>query len=294
MPLFAVPRWLEPHFYSGRTFQELTPLEILKLKERLSRFKDDSPEVTIAVPAWNEEGNIFRTLSSLASSNTKKKVEIIVINNNSTDGTQHILDTLDIKSYFQKEQGISHARQLGLVNAVGKYHLCADSDTYYPPCWIDQMVLPLQDGDGYVGVYGRYSFIPTSGQSRLLLAAYEAITGLLINLRRYKREHLNVLGFNMGFITQLGLSTGGFEVNQVRKFDNTKGTNEFVEESEDGRMAVNLKKIGKLYLLKSSEARVYTSSRRIVAEGGLLQAFKSRFLLHFNNLGEYIKGAEVK
>jgi glycosyltransferase involved in cell wall biosynthesis len=293
MPLFAIPSWLMPHFYSGKKFKDLSPAEILDLKIRLSGFKDNQPDVSVVIPAWNEENNLFRTLSSLASNNTQRKVEIIVINNNSTDGTQHVLDALDVKSFFQNRQGISHARQLGLENAAGKYHLCADSDTFYPPNWIDQMVSPLQVNKGYVGVYGRYSFIPTLGQSRLLLVAYEAITGLLINLRRYRREHLNVLGFNMGFITEIGLSNGGFEVNKVRKFENAKGTNEFVEESEDGRMALNLKKTGKLYLAKSTEARVYTSSRRIDAEGGLFQAFKSRFLLHFSNLGEYIKGPEV-
>jgi glycosyltransferase involved in cell wall biosynthesis len=293
MPLFAIPGWLEPHLYSGRNFKDLTPSEILNLQERLSKFNAEAPDVSIVIPAWNEENNIFKTLSSLASNTTQKKVEIIVINNNSTDGTQHVLDTLNVKSFYQKEQGISHARQLGLLKAAGKYHLCADSDTYYPPSWIDVMVSPLKDGNGYIGVYGRYSFIPTGGQSRFLLSVYEAITGLLINLRKYKREHLNVLGFNMGFITEFGLSNGGFDVNQVRQFDNVKGTNEFVDESEDGRMALNLKKTGKLYLAKSNEARVYTSSRRIVAEGGLFQAFRSRFLLHFKNMGEYLKGAEV-
>lgn len=293
MPLFAIPVWLETHFYPGKKFKELTPSELFDLKSRLARFNADAPEVSIVIPAWNEENNIFRTLSSLASNQTQKQVEIIVINNNSTDGTQHVLDTLGVKSYFQEEQGISHARQMGLMKASGKYHLCADSDTYYPPFWINEMISPLEKNKGYTGVYGRYSFIPKDGQSRFVLSAYEAITGLLIRLRKYKREHLNVLGFNMGFITESGRANGGFEVNKVRKFENAKGTEDFVEESEDGRMALNLKKTGKLYLAKNNEARVYTSSRRLIAEGGLFQAFKSRFLLHFNNIGEYIKGAEV-
>lgn len=293
MPLFSIPVWLEPHFYSGKKFEDLTSSEILNLKERLARFSSDAPEVSIVIPAWNEENNLFKTLSSLASNISNRKIEIIVINNNSTDSTQDILDTLGVKSFFQKEQGISHARQMGLLKAKGKYHLCADSDTFYPPCWIDEMVGPLTYSQTYVGVYGRYSFLPKEGQSRLMLFAYEAITGLLIRLRKYKREHLNVLGFNMGFITECGRLNGGFEVNKVRKFENAKGSDDFVDESEDGRMALNLKKTGKLCLAKSSHARVYTSSRRIVAEGGLFQAFKSRFLLHCSNMGEYIKGAEV-
>jgi glycosyltransferase involved in cell wall biosynthesis len=294
MSLFDIPSWLKPHFYSGRKFKDLTPLEISDLKDRLSRYNSDNPEVSIVIPAWNEENNLFKTLSSLASNNTNRTVEIIVINNNSSDGTQQVLDSLQVKSFFQKEQGISHARQLGLLQAKGKFHLCADSDTFYPPSWIDAMISPLDGPEGFVGVYGRYSFIPAPGANRIALSIYEAITGALIRLRKYKREHLNVLGFNMGFVTACGIDNGGFEVNEVRKFDNAKGSHQFVEESEDGRMALNLKKTGKLFLIESNEARVYTSSRRLVAEGGLFQAFKSRVLLHSNKIGEYIKGAEVQ
>jgi glycosyltransferase involved in cell wall biosynthesis len=294
MSFFDIPSWLKPHFYSGRKFKDLTPLEITDLKDRLSHYNSEHPEVSIVIPAWNEENNIFKTLSSLASNNTSRKVEIIVVNNNSSDRTQEVLDTLQVKSFFQREQGISHARQLGLLQAKGKFHLCADSDTFYPPGWIDAMVTPLDPPNEFVGVYGRYSFIPAPGANRVALSIYEAITGALIRLRKYKREHLNVLGFNMGFVTACGLDNGGFEVNEVRKFDNAKGSHQFVEESEDGRMALNLKKTGKLCLIESKDARVYTSSRRLVAEGGLFEAFKSRVLLHSNKIGEYIKGAEVQ
>jgi glycosyltransferase involved in cell wall biosynthesis len=294
MSLFDIPDWLEPHFYAGKTFKELTPSEILYLKERLSRFRSDAPEVSVVIPAWNEENNIFKTLSSIASNKTARNVEIVVINNNSTDDTQLILNTLNVKSFIEEAQGISHARQLGLLKAEGKYHLCADSDTFYPPNWIDRMVAPLERGGGNIGVYGRYSFVPAEGQVRLVFSVYEAITGVLIRLRKYKREHLNVLGFNMGFIREYGISNGGFEVNEARKFDNAKGSLDFVDEAEDGRMALNLKKTGKLYLVKNREARVFTSSRRFVAEGGLMQAFKSRIILHSRSIGEYIKGKEVK
>lgn len=294
MSIFHIPAWLKPHFYSGKNFKDLTAEEISELRQRLKRFNVTNPEVSVVIPAWNEANSLFKTLSSLANSLTKKQVELIVINNNSTDSTQDLLDALEVTSYFQPDQGTSYTRQLGLMKAKGKYHLCADSDTFYPPNWIDLMIDPLINKEGYVGVYGRYSFIPASGENRLPLSIYEAITGVLIRLRRYKREHLNVLGFNMGFITELGIKNGGFEVTEVRMFDNAKGSTGFVEEAEDGRMAINLKLSGKLYFVKQRAARVYTSSRRLTAEGGLFEAFKSRVLLHSNKIGEYIKGAEVK
>jgi len=99
-----------------------------------------------------------------------------------------------------------------------------------------------------------------------------------------------MLGFNMGFVTEVGRTTGGFEVTQVRKFDNALGSDYFVDEAEDGRMALNLQKKGKLKMVTDKGARAFTSSRRLVAEGGIFKAFTNRFRLHSGRLKEYISG----
>ena len=293
MSILQLPQWVKGHMYLEKTFSDLTADQVLDLQTRLSGLVSDDPEVSVVIPAWNEENNIFRSLSSLAYTNTLRKVEIIVINNNSTDNTQLVLDQLGVKSYLEPKQGISYARQLGLLKAKGKYHLCADSDTYYPPSWIDLMVKPMANEENVVGVYGRYSFMPLTNTGRLSLAIYESITGLLVRIRRKNREHLNVLGFNMGFITQVGKDNGGFNVKEVRKFDNALGSTDFIEEAEDGRMALNLRKSGKLKLVTDWKARVFTSSRRLDAEGGLIQSFRNRVKVHSNRLLEYFNGSTI-
>lgn len=293
MGLFSMPEWIKPHLYDGKTYDTLSEKDINELRNRLSFFSSENPDVSIMIPAWNEENNIFRTLSSLASNITKYKVEIVVINNNSSDRTKKLLQEIGVRNFLQPLQGTPFARQLGLEIARGKYHLCADSDTYYPPKWIDLMVQPMIDDQNIVGVYGRYSFIPLSGKSRALLVPYEVVTGALIRLRKINREHINVLGFNMGFVTQIGKITGGFKVTEVRKFDNALGSDYFVDEAEDGRMALNLKKKGGLKLITNSKARVFTSSRRLQAEGGIFQSFLNRFKLHTGRLKEYISGKKL-
>ena len=242
------------------------------------------------IPAWNEENNIYRALSSLASNKTERKVEIVVINNNSTDQTQQVLDTLGVRNYFQPQQGITFARQLGLEKAKGKYHLCADSDSFYPPNWIETMVKPMEEDDQIVGVYARYAFLPITGNDRFLLWFYERSAGVMVWLRKKNREYINFLGFNMGFVTQIALKNGGFKVTDVRKFDNALGSENYVQESEDGRMAINLQKSGKLRLIRSNKARVFTSSRRLIAEGGLVKSFTNRFKVHSQRIFEYVKG----
>ncbi|MBW4890928.1 glycosyltransferase family 2 protein [Mucilaginibacter sp. HMF5004] len=290
MSLFALPGWIKPHLFTGKKFDDLTTVEIAALQKQISAFTEDQPDISVVIPAWNEENNIFRTLSSLSANQTKYKVEIVVINNNSKDRTQQVLDQLGVRSYLQPEQGTPHARQMGLEKARGKYHLCADSDTFYPPQWIDLMVKPMVEDPGITGVYGRYSFIPPEGYNRFGLWFYELITGILVQIRKRKREYLNTLGFNMGFVTQVGRETGGFKVKQVRMFDNAAGSDYFVDEAEDGTMAVNLKKKGRLKLVLDMKARVFTSPRRLMYDGGIWAAFKNRFKSHGSGLGEYVTG----
>ena len=44
--------------------------------------KEGTPDVSIVIPAYNEEKNILQTLYSLTNNVTDKAVEIVVVNNN--------------------------------------------------------------------------------------------------------------------------------------------------------------------------------------------------------------------
>lgn len=292
--IFSLPAWIKPHLFVGKKMADLTEKEIADLREKISRFKDEAPEVSVMIPAWNEQDNIFRALSCLSSNITRYKVEIVVINNNSTDKMQQLLDSLGVRNYLQPEQGTPHARQLGLEMAKGKYHLCADSDSFYPPHWIDLMVEPMEKDRGIVGVYGRYSYLPPEGSGRFWFWAYEKVTSVLILLRKKNREHINFLGFNMGFVTEVGRTTGGFKVRAVRKFTNAADSEDFTEVAEDGQMAVNLKTKGRLKMVTDKRARVFTSPRRLLYDGGLGKAFWNRLKLHSSRMAEYLTGRYKK
>lgn len=286
MRVFYLPEWLKPHLFPHKKFQDLTTDELDDIRKRLSVLNHTTPEVSVVIPAWNEENNIFRTLSSLASSNTTRKVEIIVVNNNSTDNTQYVLDNLGVRNYLQPVQGTPHARQMGLDMAKGKFHLCADADTYYPPAWIDLMVAPMENNPKVTGVYGTYSFIPPAGQGRFGLALYELLSEVIIRLRMRNREYLNVFGFNMGFVTETGRVTGGFKVSGNRIYANVTGS-DYANEAEDGRMALNLKTKGRLQRVTNPKARVFTSPRRLMDDGSIGKAFINRAKRQLAALRQY-------
>lgn len=281
------PDWVKPHLFEGKMFKELTVSEIEQLRENLRKFTSGHPTVSIVIPAYNEENNLFRTLSSLAANTTDLPAELLVVNNNSTDGTQNMLDRLGVKTIAQPKQGIAYARQLGLEHARGKYHLCADADTLYPPTWVSSMVQPMISDPHVVGVYGRYSILLPPGHSLALLKVYEFCTGVLFRIRRRRREFVNVMGFNMGFLTQRGIDVRGFEVDQVRKFDNAEGSEDFTIVSEDGNMALKLSETGKLKFLTDKTVRVYTSARKVLVYGSISTMLFKKLKQHMVEVLKY-------
>lgn len=88
------------------------------------------PFFSIIVPVYNIEEYIKRTLESIIA-NQFCDYEIIFINDGSTDGSEQILKQFigkNIFVYYQKNQGLSAARNLGLQKAKGKYIIFLDGD----------------------------------------------------------------------------------------------------------------------------------------------------------------------
>jgi glycosyltransferase involved in cell wall biosynthesis len=268
--------------YSGNRM--LTDIELGELRRQLKRFEVENPLVSICIPAWNEEENILRTIASLADNEFGFPCELIVVNNNSTDHTQALLNDLGIRSFLEMNQGIAHARRRGLLESKGKYHLCCDSDTVYPPEWIKTMTDALQKNEenGVACVYGSYSFIPSSVNGRLVMAVYETATSIIRMFKSKKTEALRVLGFNFGFIREIAIQVNGFKMDNPRKFRNEFGSAGYVYRSEDGIMASHIKKAGyKLLFINNRKSRAWTSDRRLIIDGGLMRATAHRLIKLF-------------
>ena len=222
------------------------------------------PEVSIVMPAFNEEDNIVPTLSSLCHNKTSRSVEIIVVDNNSKDKTQELAISCGVKVVFQPEQGITVSRNMGLSHAKGKYILNADADSIYPEDWIELMVRPLDDPKVAL-TYGRFSLIPvgTTGRGIYFFYEYVAEFSRWIN-KKIKDEAVNVYGFNSGFRREQGLAVEGF--------NHPPGTN------EDGWLALKLREkgFGRLHLVKNIPALVWTTDRRIQLDGGLVKGIWKR------------------
>lgn len=271
---FKIPKWVLEIVEIPRDFDKLSKEFIHSLKNDLAKFSEKKPVVSIVMPVYNEERNLVQTLYSLSKLNLKYPTELIVVNNNSTDKTQYILDELNVQSLFNPKQGISFTRQMGLEAAKGKYHLCVDGDAVYHPEWLNEYVENLKDSKVTV-VYGPYSFIPQYGlHRRKFFALYEIITSGFYKIRRRNKEYINVLGFNFGFRTEDGRKVGGFNTSRPRW--------------SDGWMAMTLQGLGTIKLVRAESARVWTTARRLNEDGSLLKAFIKRVKRETPHLKEHI------
>lgn len=95
--------------------------------------------VSLIVPIWNVEKYVVRCIESIINQ-TYNKIEIIVINDCSTDNSIKLIEPLLCKSgrkfriiHHSENQGLGAARLTGLNNALGEYILNIDSDD-----WIDK------------------------------------------------------------------------------------------------------------------------------------------------------------
>ena len=282
---FWMPDWLKMVINKYSDYSKLNDTDMSDLRRLLSRFNQADPVVSVVIPAWNEQENIARTIASLALNKFDFPCELIVVNNNSTDNTQVILDNIGVRSVVERTQGIAPARRRGLLDSKGKFHLCCDSDTIYPPDWIKTMkeALEKNEKNKVACIYGSYSFIPSKGKSRFVMGLYETATSLIRMLKSEKTEARRVMGFSFGFVRSVGLETNGFIMDKPRKFRNEYGTPDYVGNSEDGMMASSIKKAGyKLLFVNNRRSRVWTSDRRIVMDGGLLKGIRLRLLKIFN------------
>ena len=89
-------------------------------------------DISIIVPIYNAEKYLDKCLKSLVNQ-TKRELEIILINDGSTDGSENIIKKYKdkrIKYFKNKNQGIGKTRNFGIEKATGKYIMFVDSDDY--------------------------------------------------------------------------------------------------------------------------------------------------------------------
>jgi len=100
-----------------------------------------APLISICICSFNRAQSLRKTLESLqALSPIDAPYEILVIDNNSSDGTREVVDSfrerLPIRYQFEARQGLAHARNRAIDEFRGELLLFTDDDLSMDPQWL--------------------------------------------------------------------------------------------------------------------------------------------------------------
>ena len=140
----------------------------MDLPRQKEMIKPSKAKLSIVVPTYNESQNIERMLDSIAETlSPYTGAEIIVVDDNSPDGTAEIARS-HAKKIFNKKQirveiirrdgkfGLSSAIVEGLQSATGDFLVVMDGDLSHPPQVVPSIIQALQDSNCDIVVASRY------------------------------------------------------------------------------------------------------------------------------------------
>ena len=133
---------------SARNLREIMFNLDMAIRRKRATFES---KVSVIIPAYNCEKYIDRCLSSVINQ-TIKDIEIIVVDDGSTDETSDIIETYfnkdeRIKVINQYNQGLSGARNTGINNSSAPFIMFCDSDDYYNPNSVEVMLDTINSTD---------------------------------------------------------------------------------------------------------------------------------------------------
>ena len=180
--------------------------------------KTYQPTVTVLIPAHNEEHVVTKLLQSMATlAYPKNKLEVVLIDDGSTDSTGQIADQYSKQYSFIKVlhrgsgeagKGKAAAMNAGLQASNGEVVLCFDADYLPHPDIINRLVEKFSDPT-VGGVQGRPVVLNEPQNLITRLIALERIGGFRVD--QQARDLL-------GLVPQFGGTVGGFRRSVLEGF----------------------------------------------------------------------------
>ena len=110
------------------------------------------------VPARNEAAGIGVCVDALVRQGDRARVEVIVVDNGSSDDTATIATEHGARVVHEPRPGLAHARQAGLVAAHAPILVFVDADTLVPPGWASAALAEFQRRPGLAAFSPAFAF----------------------------------------------------------------------------------------------------------------------------------------
>jgi GT2 family glycosyltransferase len=206
------------------------------------------PEISIVIPAFNEE-NYIKTVFEGLKEQTFRNFEVIVVDGNSTDRTREIVKKNGGKVMIEPKRNIGAARNIGAKLAKGNLIMFTNADTK-----VSKNLLKT-----YAELFRDKDVVAASGP----LIPRESTTGFIRFGYKFASVYLARISFAIG---KPAISGSNFMVRKST-FKRCGGFDESLVTYEDLDLALRLSKVGRIMYVK--DAVVATSTRRIVKWGVL-------------------------
>jgi len=213
-------------------------------------------KLSFIIPAYNEEACLGKCLDSIIGEmeGTAADIEIIVVNNASTDRTREIaMSYRGVKLVDEPRKGLVKARQAGYQAATGDLIANIDADNMLTPGWIKKVLDEFYADEGLAALSGPLIYYDVP---RIVNIQTKIFYGL-----GYITNILNNLIFGKGAMLQ-----GGNFVVRKSALDKIGGYDTGIDFfGEDTDIACRLREAGRVKF--TFKLPIYSSGRRLSAEG---------------------------
>ena len=163
----------------------------------------NGPDISVIVPCFNAERYLGTCLESLAAQKLPE-IEMIFIDDGSTDGTGAILDRFRqaeprAKVFHKKNGGLSDTRNFGIKKSTGEIIAFVDSDDYVKGTFVFKMLEEMDKIGADIAVCGYNNIAPR----KETLSGAEATSRLLV-----RQDNVDILAWNKLYKKELFTDNG--------------------------------------------------------------------------------------
>lgn len=117
--------------------------------------------ISVIIPVYNAENYLHRCLNSIIKQ-TYEKLEILIINDGSTDGSSKICDEYAsqypeiVRVFHQKNMGVSVARNVGIENSIGEFISFVDADDWIAIDMLEKLHSAIEKNNVNISICGYF------------------------------------------------------------------------------------------------------------------------------------------
>ena len=224
--------------------------------------------VSFVIPAYNEEAYLPDCLESILAQtkDLSDAVEIIVVNNASTDRTREVaLKYPGVRVVDETRKGLTFARQAGFAASTGELIANVDSDSRLTPGWLKRVLDEFSSNPKIVALSGPFIY-------------YDLTPSQLISVRIFYAAAFLVYAVNRYILRAGSMVQGGNFVLRRDALEKIGGFNTAISfYGEDTDIARRMNQVGTVKF--TFDLKMFSSARRLKKEGMLTMA--GRYTLNY-------------